>query len=800
MTRLRKLEPVGFRGIRLPSALDFTRTCKSMVIFGANGHGKSSYVDALECYFHGRIRHLEKENVSKAAYRHRDYPKEEDAGVRIEFDEAACNGALLVDGEKRVSFAPETEGGALLRTEVAQELVILRHRDLSRFVDMTKGEKLADLAPLIGVQELDQARDELSSATRRLEDDLTENTRLIAERRKSAEITLGLKGFDEAAVWKAVNERFKLLDIDASVGDPATLGEQLARTKVVSDPARDQKVKRLQLAQSAVDSLASGLDLAPLVNSFGRSFEQLNKDAESLRLLSIADLLQAGLNILNSSSWEEDSCPLCRQPVQTGVLRDQVETGIHTAAEVRKRRDNMVGARDRAERAVDNAKRLAADAIDRLSPVSGDAEETKVVRDIQTLLVNLSQFLEVNLPTVQFSSQALEDWNSTSPGLLAALADKSKSLGAAAASVAPSKEETDRLSAFRTLSSVESELVRLAKLAGVRIVIERDVKSLRNVVRSFEAYERECISRILSQLSGHVSTFYQQLHGGERYSNVRLEWVDGGRGLEFSLEAYGQKVTPPRLLLSESHLSSLGLCLFLAAAREFNSRSQFIVLDDVVNSFDADHRASLARLLTEEFEDVQLLVLTHDPIWYDILRRMAPDWLQLRLGHWTYDLGVQVDSGPEETRRRIASLLDSGDTITAGNMCRSHTENRLKWLCEKLGTPVPFRMGYENERRTPEELFLALERQVSNRSHFAGRGDVIWSRFRASPFIANLASHDQPEVPVPLTVGDIRLAMNLVTELEQVFRCRDCTKWVWFADTDTSRHECQCRCGKLEFR
>ena len=74
MTRIRKLDAVGFRGVRLAAPLEFTQACRSMVVYGANGHGKSSYVDALECYFYARIGHLERENVSRAAYRHRAHP------------------------------------------------------------------------------------------------------------------------------------------------------------------------------------------------------------------------------------------------------------------------------------------------------------------------------------------------------------------------------------------------------------------------------------------------------------------------------------------------------------------------------------------------------------------------------------------------------------------------------------------------------------------------------------------------------------------------------------------------------
>ena len=57
MPRIRRLEIRGFRGIRqqVPLLLEG----KSVLLFGENGTGKSSFVDALEKLFTGRVSTLD---------------------------------------------------------------------------------------------------------------------------------------------------------------------------------------------------------------------------------------------------------------------------------------------------------------------------------------------------------------------------------------------------------------------------------------------------------------------------------------------------------------------------------------------------------------------------------------------------------------------------------------------------------------------------------------------------------------------------------------------------------------------
>ena len=155
---------------------------------------------------------------------------------------------------------------------------------------------------------------------------------------------------------------------------------------------------------------------------------------------------------------------------------------------------------------------------------------------------------------------------------------------------------------------------------------------------------------MLAVVSADVNEYYLQLHPNEGFDAIRL-WTTKERGIEFEFSFHGERVSPPPELLSESHLNTLGACLFLASARHFNQHTRFLILDDIINSVDAGHRSPLARLLRDRFGDFQLVLLTHDRTWFDILRRTAPDWLTLEISEWSYIDGLRFKHRPGDLGR-----------------------------------------------------------------------------------------------------------------------------------------------------
>ena len=170
-------------------------------------------------------------------------------------------------------------------------------------------------------------------------------------------------------------------------------------------------------------------------------------------------------------------------------------------------------------------------------------------------------------------------------------------------------------------------------------------------------------------------------------------------------------------MLSESHLNSLAIALFLAMAEDFNEQLGFLLLDDVINSFDVEHRGRLAELLADGFSDWQIIVLTHDQQFFEHLSRRAPSWRKLELTSWSYA------SGPRTTRYETSGILaaarerlESGDVHGAAAKARRALEELLQEVCEALWAPLPFRRGQANDKREIGELFKGVRRALKERA------------------------------------------------------------------------------------
>ena len=189
------------------------------------------------------------------------------------------------------------------------------------------------------------------------------------------------------------------------------------------------------------------------------------------------------------------------------------------------------------------------------------------------------------------------------------------------------------------------------------------------------------------------------------------------KGVELAIEFYGSRQRPPHGVLSESHLNSLAIALFLAMAETFNQRIGFLVLDDVVDGFDVEHRGRLAELLADKFADWQLMVLTHDRQFYEHLGRRAPSWRRFEITSWSYESGPRPSSyGTRDILREAQERLAHGDIRDAATKARRALEELLQEICEGLGAPLPFRRGPANDKRDIGELFKGVRRTLKERA------------------------------------------------------------------------------------
>ena len=334
---------------------------------------------------------------------------------------------------------------------------------------------------------------------------------------------------------------------------------------------------------------------------------------------------------------------------------------------------------------------------------------------------------------------------------------------------------------------------RLAEKKATRA--RRALELAERVFDAYQSKQKEDLTELLKRISHRVARIYAALHPGEDLDAVSVEpWT--AKGVELAIEFHGSHQRPPHGVLSESHLNSLAIALFLAVAESFNEQIGFLVLDDVINSFDVEHRGRLAELLADGFSEWQLIVLTHDQQFFEHLSRRAPSWRRLEFTSWSHESGPRTtEYETTDILRNARERLERGDVNDAAARARRALEELLQEVCEALWAPLPFRRGQANDRREIGELFRGLRRTLKERAKAQLES--------LEPLLKNLEADVGATLNVAVHASrgrpgnsEVRASLERIAALDDTWSCPACRTRVWHRGTpDAGR----CKCGQSAF-
>lgn len=334
-----------------------------------------------------------------------------------------------------------------------------------------------------------------------------------------------------------------------------------------------------------------------------------------------------------------------------------------------------------------------------------------------------------------------------------------------------------KIGAITILSQVKGLIVETIEIENNLKIEEQYLKYIEKIYNTFSETKKSKINEIYEAIIGNVNTFYSTLHPNDPHRNIELKIATGRRAsAELRMESFGRAKEDPRAFASEAHQDSLGLCIFLAFVKKFNEKCNFIVLDDVVTTIDAQHRELICILLLECFKDYQLLITTHDPIWYEQLRshqrafRVDGNWKNLEIIRWALNTGPIIE--PFKPRwDKISSKIESGDKSGAAHDGRQYLEWLLKEICRETLARLVLK-----ERYTVADLLLPAKERLDELTKGTTFEKQISKRFQeleAKGSIGNLLSHDNPEVE-SISVDEVKRFCEAVHELHNTFTCPNC--------------------------
>ena len=314
--RIESVKMTWFRGSAVLVSLD--TALKSVVAYGENGAGKSSFVDAVEFLMSGgKIRHLAHEYSGKR-------------------QEKAIINTHTPKGEK-AKLAVSVAGGAQVRAEIEQngkyscsgiEVVsgwdygrtILRQNEVADFIHGTKGEKYSALLPLFGLHPLELAAQNVRQLAKEIERqfEITEIRVLLSQVEPNRKRIFG--DDDEVEILAKVDAlHAKYAPNKAATVDSETRCEEITA-------AVENRIARFNAEQRRYLAIQS----AAAVN--------LKADIESVQAANaklagaVEPMIQEKLTVLQSASafanklgeQKEVKCPACGRLISSEVFQEHV--------------------------------------------------------------------------------------------------------------------------------------------------------------------------------------------------------------------------------------------------------------------------------------------------------------------------------------------------------------------------------------------------------------------------------------------------------------------------------------------
>lgn len=648
-THLKSLTLSSFRGSSQKFSLNFEKGKSLTIIYGENGSGKTTICDAFEFLAAERLGSLDDRGIGRGVEQY--WPTAgrtlKDLNVELQTTAGSCIGKFA---GKKVSVTP---------AQSRPKIELLRRQQVLRLVEAQPSKRYEEIKRFIDIANVEAAEEALRQLSKSLKDEAVQARRLEDESLQT------LQNFFEAAgspqgqnplSWAKSKLEAAVTGHDANINAIVALRSRYDALQAFPDraavsekslvDAREQAERAASVAMEAV--AAAGNDAGELLK-----------------------LLEAGLAYLHVHA-DPAECPLCKSSEKVAGLDAGIKARLANFEAVKKKQTDAAQYNERLARAKTVAAQVGLDYskskaayIEHVGKQAWPDDVELVAAAPPDELTELSNWLT--------SSAAVA---STWPGVEATWRGEAKFVAALRSSV----------------DQYEANLRKRMEVADLTPNIEKALEHCRLERQSFT-------DGIVKEIAQEVGRLYEMVHPGEGLDKISLP-LDPEKRASIELKAdFSGHDAPPQAYFSQSHLDTLGLCVFLALALRDTPNEKILILDDVLGSVDEPHVERVIGLLYEKSSQFRhTIVTTHYRPWREKYRW---GWLKpgqgcqfVELTNWSLANGVRLTNTlPEIDRLKEHLVAENPDLQAICGKAGVILEGALDYLTLKYECNVPRRAG-----------------------------------------------------------------------------------------------------------
>lgn len=770
--RIQYIELDNFKGASNTTRIDFDTSKPAVMIFGENGTGKSTIIDAIDFICNQNLGSLDERSVpahNRTVYMPTLGSSKSKLQVKLGYNNNEWIGALGTSSKPVCSGSNGKPSASILRR--SQILKIVNGQPKTRF---------DEIKSFVQVPNCEDKEKALREAVKTTKINFEEATRATTQAYEALE-----------SLWM----------LEGKAGKDA-INWAKSKTAIKKDEL-EEKVKILKKATTHVDqceneynsynnSLTEYKSQKEKRDDSRNEFEE-SQEEEHNKPDMLIQVLQDSKKYIEANI-DIENCPVCEQGIEPESLISKIDERL-------KAKEKQVS----LKKALD----IASNELQKKNTILEKNQQR-----FFELFINTAKFIKSNeniidLPEIKWNEypEVFKDqWGSSE--------EADKQLFSLYNMIFVNKENIsqkyeDENQTLNQLNSITSHLDTIREKTISALRYSQILEKLNQLLETVEKERKVYIDEILAEISEKVEEIYLKVHPNEGLGSVRF-YLDPKKpgSLEFEGQFQNSDV-PPQAYYSESHLDTLGVCVFLALAQYYNNPDTIIILDDVITSVDQVHMQRFMQMLHDVVENFnQLIITTHYRPWRDRYRFASGPSANIQLIellHWSLPRGIRHTKTKlivDELKEYISDDNFDRQIIAskAGILLEGILDHiALLFKCKLPRQPEPnYNLGdliSSISKKLKKELQIQkydstqkMENKIHIDSLLIGIGELTWIRNKVGCHF-NLSGLDVSD-------SDVKIFGERTVNFAETLICPNCGE-IPGRDKSGSYWECKCKMTQL---
>lgn len=255
----------------------------------------------------------------------------------------------------------------------------------------------------------------------------------------------------------------------------------------------------------------------------------------------------------------------------------------------------------------------------------------------------------------------------------------------------------------------------------------------------------------------------------------------------------GQKVSPNQIF-SEANYDLMVLLLYLSIIRVGvdNGQEKLLIIDDVLQSVDANIRVKFIDYILKELSDWQFIITCHDRLWLNQLRELFKlknhTYKEFNISSWSFETGPIVK---ETNRQTLDETLRQAINTSNTRIIASMAGVFLERICHELS--ISLRGSIErkpDDKYTIGDLWPTVLKHLKQTSLKEIVEDI--DNFK---HVRNLLGAHYNEWADMMSDDEVLHFAHLVQKLYEKTFCSNCMKWI----SRNGKKDYYCHCRSIQY-